>query len=112
MSTIALMYLEVISLRVKQSINKSLKEVSFCYILADESTDMQQLKSFPSALYGLTVLVMRPIGLSACDSASIFTAIKTDLADSVQNLEGARENFNTTYLVEVSREIGCRFKDT
>ena len=42
----------------------------------------QKLKSFPSALYGLTVLVLGPIGLSACDSASMFTALKTILADS------------------------------
>ncbi len=40
----------------------------------------------------------------------------TDLAIGVVDLETARENFNKNvlhpYLVEVSRQISCRFKDT
>ena len=40
----------------------------------------------------------------------------TDLAIGVVDLETARENFNKNvlqpYLEEVSRQIGCRFKDT
>ena len=81
-------YLDAISLWVKEGILKSLKEALFCSILADESTDIATTEELSICFRwvdssGAPVEhFLGLINLSACDSASILTALKTFLAHS------------------------------
>ena len=80
--------LDAISLWVQQGILRSLKEAAFYSILADESTDIATIEELSICFRWVDSSgspvehFLGLVSLSACDAASIFTALKAFLADS------------------------------